>query len=172
MPIMTKLMCNNCNEELLSVNVKLCPYCHSTNLVSKKELIPFKLSKIVKLEQAGNYVEAFREYEILEMPEKANKCRRLAVEEAIKLEKTGLYEKAARLYEDLEMWEKACKIRRLERHSHVLPKNVKVGRVDLIRMSCPYCNNSQPIASKLNKVVCSKCKKKYVIPKRVLDLIH
>ena len=169
---MTKMMCNNCNEEILSANAILCPYCHSTNLVSKKELIPSKLSKIVKLEKAGNYAEASREYETLEMPEKANKCRRLAVEEAIKLEKTGRYETAARLYEDLEMWEKACKIRRLDQNSHVLPKDVKVGRVDLISMSCPYCNTSQPIASKLNKVVCSKCKKKYVIPKRVLDLIQ
>ncbi|MBK5133916.1 hypothetical protein JJE00_05745 [Candidatus Bathyarchaeota archaeon] len=169
---MTKMMCNNCNEEILSANVKLCPYCHSTNLVSKKELIPSKLSKIVKLEKGGHYAEAAREYETLEMPEKANKCRRLAVEEAIKLEKTGRYKLAARLYEDLEMWEKACKIRRLERKGHVLPKDVKVGSVSLISMCCPYCNTSQPIASKSNQVACSNCKKKYAIPKKVLDLIQ
>ena len=164
---MTQMICSNCNEEILSANAALCPYCHSTKLVSKKELIPSKVSKIVKLEKAGRYAEAAREYETLEMRKKANECRRLAINEVIKLEKTGQTEKAARLYEDLEMWEKACKIRILKR-SYSNPKDVKIGKVTAISMNCPYCNNSQLVVPTSNIIVCSKCKKKYGIPKKFL----
>jgi len=59
----------------------------------------------------------------------------------------------------------------LERTTHVVPKDVKVGKVDTIRINCPHCNTSQTLVSKSREIVCSKCKKKYVIPKEVLELI-
>lgn len=31
------MMCANSNEEILSADVKLCPYCHITNLVSERD---------------------------------------------------------------------------------------------------------------------------------------
>ena len=50
---------------------------------------------------------------------------------------------------------------------------------------CPYCfsknlvsdevvlesEKAQPITSKLNEVTCSYCKKNYVIPKKILELL-
>ncbi len=66
------------------------------------------MAKIVELEKAGRYAQAAIEYEILEMPGKASKCRQLAIDETTKLEKSRQYEKAARVYEDLGLWEKAC----------------------------------------------------------------
>jgi len=119
---MTQMICSNCNEEILSANATLCPYCHSTKLVT------------------GRYAEAAREYDALEMHRKASECKRLAINQVNKLEKTGQYEKAARLYEDLEMWEKACKIRILKR-SISNPKDVRLGKLTSITMKCPYCSN-------------------------------
>lgn len=167
---MTQMICSNCNEEILSANATLCPYCHSTKLVSKKELIPSKVTTIVKLEKAGRYAEAAKEYEALEMHRKASECKQLAINQVIKLEKTGQYEKVAKLYEDLEMWEKACKIRILKRNINV-PKDVKIGKLSSITMKCPHCSSSQQIVSNSNLTVCSKCKKKYGIPKKILDLV-
>ena len=164
---MTQMICSNCNEEILSANATLCPYCHSTKLVSKKELIPSKVSAIVKLEKAGKYAKAAKEYDALEMHRKASECKRLAINEVSKLEKTGQYEKAARLYEDLEMWEKACKIRILKRNISN-PKDVKIGKLTSLTMKCPYCSSSQQVVSNSNIIVCSKCKKKYGIPKKYL----
>ena len=164
---MTQMICSNCNEEILSANATLCPYCHSTKLVSKKQLIPSKVTTIVKLEKAGRYAEAAREYDALEMHRKASECKRLAINQIIKLEKTGQFEKAARLYEDLEMWEKACKIRVLMRNISV-PKDLKIGKLISITMKCPYCSSSQLVVSNSNIIVCSKCKKKYSVPKKFL----
>ncbi|MCW3997587.1 MAG: hypothetical protein NWF10_03350 [Candidatus Bathyarchaeota archaeon] len=93
------------------------------------------------------------------------------IEEAANLVKAGRYEEAAILYEELEMWKKACKCRKLDRQSYIAPRNLNVGKVASIIMTCPYCNASQSVVSKSKKVVCSSCKKKYVIPRKVLDLI-
>jgi len=47
----------------------------------------------------------------------------------------------------------------------------KLGKVDSINMECPYCGTSQPLASKSNEVACCSCRKVYLIPKRVLELL-
>ena len=111
------MKCADCNEEILAANVNLCPYCKSRKLipiVSKEVNIPKQIAKIAKLEKAGRYGEAAKEYGTLGLQRKANNCRRLAILEASKFEKAGKYEKAAKSYEDLEMWEKAYKCIKLE----------------------------------------------------------
>ena len=80
--------------------------------------------------------------------------------EIAKLKKAGKYEEAALKYEELEMWDKAREIR-----------NINMGKVSTINMECPHCSASQPLSSKNNKVTCKHCGKKYVIPKKVLDLL-
>ncbi|MHA2407529.1 MAG: hypothetical protein ACXACA_04090 [Candidatus Ranarchaeia archaeon] len=77
-----------------------------------------------------------------------------------KLMKAEKYEEAALKYEELEMWDKAKEIR-----------NKNMGKVSTINMECPHCSASQPLSSKNNKATCEHCGKKYVIPKKVLDLL-
>jgi DNA-directed RNA polymerase subunit RPC12/RpoP len=77
-----------------------------------------------------------------------------------KLKKAGNYEEATLKYEELEMWDKATEIRKLN-----------MGKVSTISMECPYCGKSQWLSSKSNEVTCKHCGKKYVIPKKVLELL-
>ena len=77
-----------------------------------------------------------------------------------KLKKAGRYEDAALRYEELEMWDEAREIR-----------NINMGKVSTINMECPHCGASQPLSSKNNKFTCKHCGKKYVIPKKVLELL-
>jgi len=69
------------------------------------------------------------------------------------------------------MWDKAGECRKMGRTNYVIQANINIGKVGSISMECPFCGASQPIASKSNEVVCSYCKKTYVIPKNVLDLL-
>ena len=46
-----------------------------------------------------------------------------------------------------------------------------IGKIGSINMKCPHCGASQPLASKSNEVMCTRCHKSYVIPKKVLDLL-
>ena len=47
----------------------------------------------------------------------------------------------------------------------------KLGKVNSISMECPYCGTCQPLVSKSNEVACCSCKKIFVIPKKVLELL-
>lgn len=76
------------------------------------------------------------------------------------LKKAGRYEEAALRYEELEMWDKAREIRELN-----------MGKVSTINMECPHCNAVQQLSSKNNEVKCKRCGKKYIVPKKVLDLL-
>lgn len=77
-----------------------------------------------------------------------------------KLKKAGKYEEAALKYEELEMWDKAKEIRKLN-----------MGKISTITMECPHCGASQPLSSKNNTIKCKHCKKNYVIPKKILELL-
>lgn len=77
-----------------------------------------------------------------------------------KLKKAGKYEKAALKYEEIEMWDKAREIR-----------NINLGKVSTISMECPHCGTSQQLSSKSNEVKCKHCGKKYIIPKKVIELL-
>jgi len=77
-----------------------------------------------------------------------------------KLKKAGKYEEAALRYEEIEMWDKAKEIR-----------NINLGKVSTISMECPHCGASQPLSSKSNEVKCKHCGKKYIIPKKVIELL-
>ena len=101
-----------------------CPYCGSTNLISKKDDVPNIIAEIEKLKKAGRYEEAALRYEELEMGDKAEECRKF-----------------------------------------------NMGKVSAINMECPHCGACQPLASKNNEVKCKHCGKKYVIPKKVLELL-
>jgi len=118
------MKCADCREEILQKDPQKCPYCGSTNLISKKDEVPTILAEIEKLKKAGKY------------------------------------EEAALKYEELEMWNKAREIR-----------NINMGKVSTISMECPHCGASQPLSSKSNMVKCKHCGKKYIIPKKVLDLL-
>lgn len=109
---MTQMKCTECKEEILAANVDQCPYCNSKKvipIVEKKVNIPKKMALIIKLEKAGRYGEAAKQYKDLGMNKEADNCRRLGIVEAAKLEKAGKFGKAAKAYEELEMWEKAYK---------------------------------------------------------------
>jgi DNA-directed RNA polymerase subunit RPC12/RpoP len=118
------MKCADCREEILQKNPQKCPYCGSTNLISKKDDVPNILEEIKKLKKAGKY------------------------------------EEAALRYEELEMWDKATEIRKLN-----------IGKVSTISMECPHCGESQQLSLKNNEVTCKHCGKKYVIPKKVLELL-
>jgi DNA-directed RNA polymerase subunit RPC12/RpoP len=118
------MKCADCGEEILQKNPEKCPYCGSTNLISKKDEIPIVLTEIGKLKKAGKY------------------------------------EEAALKYEELEMWDKAKEIRKLN-----------MGKISTITMKCPHCGASQALSSKNNMVTCKHCKKNYIIPKEILELL-
>ena len=82
------------------------------------------------------------------------------IAEIEKLKKAGKYEEAALRYEELEMGDKAEECR-----------NINMGKVSTINMECPHCGAIQPLSSKSNEVKCKHCGKKYVIPKKVLELL-
>jgi ribosomal protein S27AE len=71
------MKCSDCREEILQKNPEKCPYCGSTNLISKKDETPTVLAEIKKLTKAGKYEEAALKYEELEMWDKAKEIRKL-----------------------------------------------------------------------------------------------
>lgn len=86
--------------------------------------------------------------------------------------KAGRYEVAAQLYEQVGDLEKAGECRRLDRTTYVVSANVHVGKDGGISVDCPHCGGSQPIESKgTSEVTCKYCGRKYIIPKKVLDLL-
>ena len=88
-----------------------------------------------------------------------------------KLKTAGKYEDAALRYEELKMGDKAGDCRRMAKTSHVISAKIKIGKVSTISMECPHCGASQPLSSKNKEVICKHCGKKYVIPKKVLELL-
>jgi DNA-directed RNA polymerase subunit RPC12/RpoP len=93
------------------------------------------------------------------------------IAEIKKLQKAGRHEEVALRYEELAMWDEAEECRRMEKGSHVDSANVKVGRISAISMECPHCGSTQSLSQKSNEVVCENCRKNYIIPKKVLDLL-
>ena len=87
-----------------------------------------------------------------------------------KLKKAGRFEDAALKYEELEMKDEADECRKMDKTSHGIA-NVNIGKIGTISMECPHCGVSQPLSSKTDEVTCKNCGKKYIIPKKVLDLL-
>ena len=83
----------------------------------------------------------------------------------------GRYEAAALGYEELEMSDEAEECRKMAKTNRVISDKVKIGKVSIISIECPYCSASQPLSSKNNKATCKHCGKKYLIPKKVLRLL-
>jgi Zn finger protein HypA/HybF involved in hydrogenase expression len=71
------MKCADCGEEILQKDPKRCPYCKSTNLLTKEEYTPIMLAEIEELEKAGKYEEAALKYEDVEMWDKATELREL-----------------------------------------------------------------------------------------------
>ena len=71
------MKCADCQEEILQKDPQKCPYCGSTNLISKEDEVPIILAEIEKLKKAGKYEEAALKYEELEMWDKAKETREL-----------------------------------------------------------------------------------------------
>ena len=72
------MKCADCGEEILQKDPWKCPYCGSTNLISKKDVVSSSIAEIEKLRTAGRYEAAALGYEELEMWDKAGECRRMA----------------------------------------------------------------------------------------------
>ena len=83
-----------------------------------------------------------------------------ALAEIEKLKKAEKYEEAALRYEELEMRDKSEEIRKLN-----------MGRVRAVNLECPHCGAVQALSSKNIEVKCKHCWRKYVIPKKVLELL-
>jgi Zn finger protein HypA/HybF involved in hydrogenase expression len=49
--------------------------------------------------------------------------------------------------------------------------NINIAKISSISLKCPHCGTSQILTSKSNEVICVHCKKRYIIPKKVLDLL-
>ena len=86
-------------------------------------------------------------------------------------EVAGRYEEAAQFYEWLGLHEKAGELRRMEKTQYVISTKFQLGKDGLIKIECPHCGASQPAESKSSEVVCRYCEKRYIIPKRILDMI-
>ena len=71
------MKCADCKEEILQKDPQKCPYCGSTNLISKEDEVPTILAEIEKLKKTGKYEEAALKYEELEMWDKAKETREL-----------------------------------------------------------------------------------------------
>jgi len=139
---MTKKICLDCGEDMVD-NAEFCQYCHGEN-ISENGVMSAKLEIVEIFKKAGRYEEAAKLYDQLEMRDEAEVCRRMG--------------------------------KRSRKKRHVLSTNLKVGKVAAISMKCPYCDSSQLLDSesnvlKVNEVVCSFCTKKYVLPKKVYDLV-
>jgi len=72
------MKCSACGKDILTRDPTICPYCGSKSLMSDEEWAKKEIIEVEKLEKAGQYEEAARGYEELEMREKAEDCRRLA----------------------------------------------------------------------------------------------
>ena len=71
------MKCADCKEEILQKDPQKCPYCGSTNLISKEDEVPTILAEIEKLKKAEKYEEAALKYEELEMWDKAKETRNI-----------------------------------------------------------------------------------------------
>ncbi len=131
-----------------------CLDCHEDILAKDAKICPYCFSNNL----ASNEV-------VIELDNAKN------LKNAQNLELAGRFEDAALLYEKMEMWSKAGEVRRNNRTSYVISANVNIAKIGSISMECPHCGASQPIASKSNEVTCAYCKKNYVIPKKVLELL-
>lgn len=71
------MKCGDCGQDILQVHPEICPYCKSKNLVSEEDASK-EIKTIEHLVKAGQYDDAARKYDKLEMWDKAKECRRLA----------------------------------------------------------------------------------------------
>jgi DNA-directed RNA polymerase subunit RPC12/RpoP len=76
------MKCADCQEEILQKDPQKCPYCGSTNLISKEDEVPTILAEIEKLKKAEKYEEAALKYEELEMWDKAGEIRNINMEKS------------------------------------------------------------------------------------------
>jgi DNA-directed RNA polymerase subunit RPC12/RpoP len=76
-PSLLGMKCLDCREEILQRDPQKCPYCGSTNLISKKDDISNAIAEIEKLKKAGRYEDAALRYEELEMWDKADETRNM-----------------------------------------------------------------------------------------------
>lgn len=131
-----------------------CLDCNEEILATDAEMCPYCFSKNLASDEVVTELEKTKTLKDIE-----------------NFERAGRYEDAALLCEQLAMWDKAGEIRRKGKTSYVISANVNIGKVGSISMECPHCGASQPITSKSNEVACSYCKRNYVIPKKVLELL-
>lgn len=76
-PLSLGMKCLDCREEILQKDPQRCPYCGSTNLISKKEDVTNIIIEIEELKKAGRYEDAALRYEELEMWDKAEETRNI-----------------------------------------------------------------------------------------------
>ncbi len=48
---------------------------------------------------------------------------------------------------------------------------IKIAELSSISVKCPYCGASQPVESKSDEATCSECKKNFIIPEKILELL-
>jgi len=131
-----------------------CLDCQEEILAEDAEMCPYCFSKNLASDEVVTEIE-----------------RTKMLKEAKNFELAGRYEDAALIYERMEMWEEAGEVRRNSRTNYVISANVNIAKIGTISMECPHCSASQPITSKSNEVTCTYCKKNYVIPKKILELL-
>ena len=76
-PSLMGTKCLDCREEILQRDPQKCPYCGSTNLISKKDDVSSVLAEIEQLKKAGQCEDAAQKYEELEMWDMANETRNM-----------------------------------------------------------------------------------------------
>nr|MDO8135374.1 hypothetical protein [Candidatus Njordarchaeum guaymaensis] len=125
-----------------------------------------KLARIVR-EHGGDYISAGKN-SYFRVPWKETEALQ---QRAHNLELAARYEEAAQIYEELGMHEKAGEARRMQKAQYVISTSFQLGKDGSISISCPHCGASQPAESKTSEVDCKYCGKKYMVPKKILDMI-
>ena len=128
------------------------------------------LGEIKQVELWGGYEYFVRRSDCQDFVDKGN-TKEVSKARIRKFEKVGRYEQAALEYEKIGMLEEAGETRRKAKTTYVISANLNIAKIGSISMECPHCGASQPITSKSNDVTCSYCRKNYVIPKKVLELL-
>jgi len=91
--------------------------------------------------------------------------------EARNLITAGRYEEAARIYDEYDMYETVGECRKMEGTSHQISTVFSMGKDGTISVNCPNCGSSHAVESKTNLVECTHCGGRYIIPKKVLDMM-
>ena len=124
----------------------------------------------IEMERVEAETQAEAEAERQRLKEEEDQQAATVRQDIEKYVKAGEYEDAALLYEQLNEPNKARDIRKMAPKSYLLVADVHLEE-DRISVKCPNCGFMERVENKTNEATCHHCRKKYFIPKKILDLM-